>query len=197
VLLRKYGMHDIDEEKEIEKLQAEVENLENQLMEVEMKLVESLSEATGNFKNKLDAITEDMKKETINYIKDVADINESYHGEVKVYCEKLHEDFSKDIENGLNAWSEEQEDLTLLLSEKDTLMHLVESSHDTQQSKISDKENEITRGIVDDTNDYLKNLREKQHKRNRDIVKEVIELVKQLKEEIDSDRGNKSRDNHY
>ena len=55
-----------------DELVAMVDQLEDALMGVEMKLVDLLSTATADFKGKVDNQINDMKKETISYIKEIS-----------------------------------------------------------------------------------------------------------------------------
>ena len=55
-----------------DELVAMVDQLEDALMGVEMKLVDLLSTATADFKGKVDNQINDMRKETISYIKEIS-----------------------------------------------------------------------------------------------------------------------------
>ena len=62
-----------------------------------------------------------------------------------------------------------------LLIEKDPLIGHLDASKDFMDSSINKLETEITKAIQTEWQDILKQMLEAQHKRNRNIVKEIID----------------------
>ena len=71
-----------------------------------------------------------------------------------------------------------------LLIEKDPLIGHLDSSKDFMDSSINKLETEITKAILTEWQDILKQMQEKQHKRNRNIVKEIIDTCEMFRKEI-------------
>ena len=150
-----------------------------------MKLVDLLSTATADFKGKVDNQINDMKKETISYIKEISNQDAQFIVELKDHAQKLQEEFAKDLENdNLDMWNDQNPDLSLLLEDRDMLNQHIESSKDFQEGRIQDKESEINRALTDDWKETMEKLLKEQHDRNRDIVKETIELTQEFREKI-------------
>ena len=76
--------------------------LEDELLGKEMKLVEMLSEATGEFKQSLDSLSDDMKKMTETFIEDVLHTAELYHDELEKYCKAYQLEVAKEQELNQN-----------------------------------------------------------------------------------------------
>lgn len=71
-----------------------------------------------------------------------------------------------------------------LWTDKDALVTHLEASKENVDSKISEKENEINRSIADDWKTIHTNLIEAQHRRNRNIIEEVVTSCITFREEI-------------
>ena len=80
---KKKALRELDEEEYNEEVYMMIKEklavLEDDLLGKEMKLVEMLSEATAEFKQSLDQITDDMRKLTEAFVEDVLRTNEQYH----------------------------------------------------------------------------------------------------------------------
>ena len=72
-----------------DELVAMVDQLEDALMGVEMKLVDLLSTATADFKGKVDNQINDMKKETISYIKEISNQDVTTHRSYRRSLQKI------------------------------------------------------------------------------------------------------------
>ena len=71
-----------------------------------------------------------------------------------------------------------------LLIEKDPLIGHLDASKDSMDSGINKLETEITKAIQSEWQEILKNMQEKQHKRNRSIVKEIIDTCEMFRKDI-------------
>jgi hypothetical protein len=71
-----------------------------------------------------------------------------------------------------------------LWSDKDALVAHLEASKENVDSRISEKENEINRKIADDWRNTYTQLLEGQHKRNRNIIEEIVSSCMNFRDEI-------------
>lgn len=71
-----------------------------------------------------------------------------------------------------------------LLSDKDTLVGHLEASKENVDAKINDKETEITKAIAEDWKATEARILDQQHKRNREIIEEIIRTCIDFREEI-------------
>ena len=71
-----------------------------------------------------------------------------------------------------------------LWSDKDALVAHLEASKENVDSKISEKENEINRAIADDWKNTYTKLQEEQHRRNRNIIEEIVSSCLNFRDEI-------------
>jgi hypothetical protein len=160
-----------------------VEELEDKLMSVEMKLVESLADATDKFSKEVEAINNEMTSETSKFTKDVQGDVDKFIEELKGHAYKLNDEINKeDDNNAINQW--EDQDLIQLLYDRETVTQNFEQSKETQENKISEKENIIRSEINNDWKYTKEKLIEDQHNRNRNIIQEIIRMTKERKSNV-------------
>ena len=81
-----------------------------------------------------------------------------------------------------------------LLIEKDPLIVHLDNSKDFMEIGINKLETEITKAINTEWNEILRVMLEKQHKRNRGIIKEIVETCETFRKEITEDFTNLKAD---
>mmetsp|Transcript_8859 Transcript_8859/g.7836 ORF Transcript_8859/g.7836 Transcript_8859/m.7836 type:complete len:566 (+) Transcript_8859:2-1699(+) len=161
----------------------EVDVLEEQLMSVEMKLVEALGIATGDFGKEVDAINNEMVTESSKFTKGVQEDMDKFIVELRDHAYKLNEELNREDDNA-NMTNWDDQDLVQLLYDKETLTQYFEQSKETQENKISEKDNIIRSEINNDWKNTKEELLEEQHDRNRNIIQEIIKLAKDKKKEV-------------
>lgn len=174
-------------DEELDKYEAwtyqEVEALEDQLMSVEMKLVEALSLATVDFSKEIEAINNQMISESSKFTKGVQEDVDKFIAELRDHAYKLHEDLNREDDNAsLHNWGDDNE-LLQLIYDKDILTQYFEQCKETQENKISEKDNIIRSDINNDWKTTKEKLLEEQHDRNRNIILEIIQLSKDKKKD--------------
>ena len=163
----------------------EVGRIEDKLMSVEMKLVESLGIATGDFGKEVDAINNEMITESSKFTKNVQEEMDKFIAELREHAYKLNDDLNNEDDHNasLNNWDDQ--DLVQLLYDKETLTQYFEQSKETQENKISEKDNIIRSEINNDWKNTKEKLLEEQHDRNRNIIQEIIKLSKDKRQEVE------------
>lgn len=162
----------------------EVDALEDKLMAVEMKLVEALGIATSDFSKEVEAINAEMISESSKFTNNVQEDVDKFIAELREHAYKLNEELNKEDDSAnMNQYLEDQE-LVQLLYDKETLTQYFEQSKETQENKISEKDNIIRSDINNDWKNVKENLLEEQHSRNRNIIQEIIKLAKDKQREV-------------
>lgn len=161
----------------------EVDILEDKLMVVEMKLVEALTAATGEFSKEVEAINNEMTSESTKFTNDVQEDMNKFIAELRDHAYKLNEDMSREDENNLQRWDNEP-DLIQLLYDKETLTQYFEQAKENQENKISEKDNIIRSDINNDWKNTKEKIIEEQHDRNRNIIQEIIRMTKERKQQV-------------
>lgn len=180
----------------------EVEKLEDRLMEIEMNLVEALAEATGIFSNKVQDILQDMNNKTVEFIQKVTTSVTNFQNDLKEHANKQFDAFQRVIENNDEAemeyWqSDDKQNLLMLLEDKDMMNQYFEQSKDFQEGKIQEKESEITRALQDDWKNTYSQIEKDQHQRNRNIIKEIIEMKQEYLDKIEQEFKKIRREEDY
>ena len=161
----------------------EVDRLEEELMSVEMKTVEAFNIATSDFSKEVEAINNEMISESSKFTNNVQEDVDKFIAELREHAYKLNEDLNREDDNAnISQWDDQ--DLLQLLYDKETLTQYFEQSKETQENKISEKDNIIRSDINNDWKKTKEDLLEEQHDRNRNIIQEIIKLAKDKKSEV-------------
>lgn len=187
--------NDMAIEEEEGKLLDEVEKLEDELMQIEMLLQDALQAATSTFKDKVQVINQEMKKKTIEFIKFVAEEAENFHTMLRLHALEEQTKFETRISENEAALEEIENELDkdvyefqlVYFSDKDALIGLLDTSKETMESKIQEKEQVINKAILTLQDQTETKLQKGQHSRNRSIVKEIIATCENFRNEIKED----------
>jgi len=174
-------------DKELDTFQAkmfkEIDSLEEKLMTVEMRLVEILSVAVGDFNSKVDAINAEMNKLNSEYSKEVVELDKKFSVEIRDHAYKLHEEFMREADGNAEKWENDIE-LTNLLYEKEVMTQIIDLARDFQEQKILEKEGEIRAAIKSDWLATRESIDNEQHDRNRNIILEILRMKEEKKKEV-------------
>ena len=80
---------------------------------------------------------------------------------------------------------EYSDDARALLADKDTLMNAIQASHDAHTSKIDATEDGLVQNELKRFNDTVVADKAAEHKRNRDRVNEIYNLIDRNRAEIE------------
>lgn len=164
-------------------------------MEIEMLLQDALQIATGQFKEKVLLINGQMKAKTIEHIKFVAEEAENFNAMLRVHALEEQTKFELRTNENDNALEEIEAELEtevfdfqiIYFSDKDALVQMLDTSKETMETKVAEKEQLINRAILALQEQTEKNLTQGQHSRNRSIVKEIIATCENFRQEIKED----------
>lgn len=173
-----------------------VNETEDKLMEIEMILQDALHTAFTAFKDMTQAITNQQKEKIMDFIKKVQDAADEFNKEFFPYACKEQIDFIEEFtakqERG-EAFDDEGDDFNdklVVLGEKDDLIQMLEQSKDFIEKKINEKEIIINKGIGEEANRIQKTIETHQKKRNRGIVKDIINTCNGYRNEIATEFNN-------
>ncbi len=163
----------------------EIEHLEDELMNIELKLQEQLQAATTDFQERVKRILEDMKTKTSAFIAEVNAEMELFSAALKVYAHQEYErvqNMGDDVNNDQEQLSDQM--ITLLGEDPDFLNGKLEGSKENIELRVNDIESQIIRELMNDWKQTEHRIIEEQHHRNRTIVQEVIKTCDKFKKEI-------------
>jgi hypothetical protein len=125
-------------------MMGEIDKLEDALMNVELKLQESLQISTTDFQDRVKKIIDDMKVKTQAYIKEVNEIMELFSQDLKVYALAEYDRINS-MEEDLSGGDAEQmsDDMIHLMSDSDALNQHLEASKENIDSRVNDVESNI------------------------------------------------------
>ena len=165
-------------------LGAEIERLEDALMNVELKLQESLQVSTNDFQERVKKINEDMKNKTNVFISEVATEMDAFSTALKTYALQEYERFLTLGDDGGGESEQVSDTMLVLMSDLDVLNQHLEASKENVDSKVTEQETIINREQTKDWRNTETRITEEQHHRNRTIVQEIIKSAEKFRREI-------------
>ena len=134
-------------------------------------------------------IIEDMKGKTTNFIKDVQEEAANFNDNFRVYANEEFERVNallNDEDKAQEAELEFQNNDTFLelMAEADTLKQVLENSKENLETKIGEKEDQVSKGLTNDWQMTYQNIMEEQHKRNRNVIENIITKCEGFREEL-------------
>ncbi|XP_072860830.1 dynein regulatory complex subunit 3 isoform X2 [Chlorocebus sabaeus] len=168
-------------EKKILECSADVSELFNELMMLEMQLVEQLEETINMFERNIVDMVGLFIENVQSLMAQCRDLENHHH-------EKLLEISISTLEKIVKGNLDEDlpDDLRALFVDKDTIVNAVGASHDIHLLKIDNREDELVTRI----NSWCTRLVDKIHKdeimRNRKRVKEINQYVDHMQSELDN-----------
>mmetsp|Transcript_9710 Transcript_9710/g.13184 ORF Transcript_9710/g.13184 Transcript_9710/m.13184 type:complete len:515 (-) Transcript_9710:262-1806(-) len=154
--------------------------MKEQLMELEMQTVEVVQELNQEFERNYSELVDASKAQYATYFGTVRELENVYSDLVSQSANTLLDDF---VNNKLD--DNVTEDARNLLADKETLMNSVQASHDAHTSKIDGLEDALVQKELKDLNDIIAKDKAWEHKRNRDRIAEIYNLVERNKAEIE------------
>lgn len=157
------------------------DKLEEDLMAVEMRLVENLTEAMAKFQGQVQGINDAMETKTTDYFAYAVGQNENYRQElqehVKKEVEKFQKEYDKMAEEGEDEFEMDDYDDPELMErfgDPEQLTNDFDQMKDFQESKFVEREQKINALRKKDWDDQYSSLKKTQHNRSRNVVEEII-----------------------
>mmetsp|Transcript_16460 Transcript_16460/g.27686 ORF Transcript_16460/g.27686 Transcript_16460/m.27686 type:complete len:518 (+) Transcript_16460:341-1894(+) len=159
------------------------ENLEmrDQLMELEMQSVEVIDKLIQEFERSFAELVDATKGVLNSYFGVIRDLENMYFENVGASATSLLDDYSQ----GKMDPDDLAEEARTLLSDKDTLMNAVQASHDAHTSKIDSLEDLLINNETNRFNGMLAQDKVWEHKRNRDRIDEIYNLIERNKGDME------------
>ena len=155
--------------------------LEDDLMHVEIRLMQNLQEAMDDFKSRIDEINKTMDEETNKYFEDLEKFFSAYRDELLDHVKKVVDEFQVKMED---EGENEDEDVMFgvtnfqemmnFAADADQIGQIFDNMKESNEQKLSDRQNQITKMRNDAWNNEYTELKSSQHNRNRNIVQEIM-----------------------
>ncbi|XP_009498428.2 dynein regulatory complex subunit 3 [Phalacrocorax carbo] len=172
--------YDIAESKRAE-YKADILQLSEALMTLEMLIADQLEELIKDFKSNIDAIASTFTENVKGMMTQCRDLENRHHEKLlEVSITTLEKSVKNELDEDLPA------DVRMLLVDKNTIVNAVNASHGIRLLKIDKRE----RDIISNTYRWQASVTEKAFQneidRNRDRVREIIQYIDNLQEELDN-----------
>lgn len=169
--------------------------LQSELLEIEMKLQDALSNSRKNFFSRVKSIIDEMNQlnmdYNINVHSEVAGFNEKFREAALIENEKFLAQYKKAELAGeaeIEAFIEEvtenngKEYLEMMsgFTDQETLIAALDSFKEIVENRIQGYESLINNAIKNDWVDYETKMSNSQHTRNREIIQEIVENTKRF-----------------
>jgi len=175
-----------DNGQDIMDLRTDTEDLEHELLDIEMQFVEMEDGGIKDFGYKLDDYIKDMNKTVVDVFEkfkaDVGILKSNINKVTQEELDRYQEYASPDNVSEEKPYTDDQE---YFFENRDGVLSVVSQFIENVEGKIFKKETEITEAIGKFTKDFTDNLKENQYERNRRNVNNIINLIAQLRDQID------------
>jgi hypothetical protein len=180
----------------LEDLKADVENLYDELMGLEVLLVEQMYDLIAEFEEAYKVMVERNVATIGNAFRELAEAEGKYnnlvHRELADLMEKMHKEEKP---------FEDQPEVFALLSDRDSIKGSVATSNDNHSLKIANKEDSVTAQEKSTSEALYEKFRMVEYERNRFRVAEISELVTNYKnviqDKLDLEPADEDEDGNY
>jgi len=170
----------------IEVLKKELKQLDADLMRIEMDHFDlAWTQAQIKFNATLETITNEMNKKTQTFKDDISVSNKKYHSVLRDIFQVNYDDIANRVNEVVSDNDPNREEILNAFGERETLLSVAESSNTTQSNKIDETCNYILTLLANVKSAFLKKLFDRIISRNRKVVKEIMQLLKDQEKEID------------
>jgi len=157
------------------------EKMRDELSELEMQMVEVMDDLNQEFERSFQDLVDGTKQAVSTYFSTIRDLEIVYFEAVTANALRLMEEYA----SGKIDPDEYSDDARALLADKDTLMNAIQASHDAHTSKIDATEDGLVQNELKRFNDTVVADKAAEHKRNRDRVNEIYNLIDRNRAEIE------------
>ena len=183
-VIRTYDMSDQDEaadEALKDVINPELKKLEHVLIDKEMQLVERINESIDRFEKSLKACVDGIKDETKGYQEEMNKEIDLFIAEVEKVKEEQLKQFFAENANMENYTQEQRE----VYTDKEGLNSAVTLLSEEIKNMIFNIEEETNKFYDEEMENFITTFKEERHDRNRNHIREVMELVKEKREKIE------------
>lgn len=163
-----------------------INELEHLLIDKEMQLVERVNEAVDRFEKSLKACIEGIKDETKSYQEEMNKEIDLFFTEVEKVKEEQLKQFFSETANADNYSQEQRE----VYQDKEGLNSSVTLLGEEMKNLIFQIEEDVNKYYEEEMESFLTNFKEEKHDRNRIHIWEIMELVKDKRERIQTTLDN-------
>lgn len=163
----------------LQDLRKEVQKLYDDLMDTEMILVEQLNDIIEEFRERYSQFVAANSQKIANTFRELADVETWYYEQLTQLIETQVRAYQKD------ETTFDDPDVKQMLSDRDALKTLAETSHDNQKSRIAAKEDLVREKEESTATQLIARYTQDEYERNRYRVSEINELIKTYNAEID------------
>ena len=172
----------VDEDEYGDMLKGELNQMETNLMDIEMCLKAVLLTATQQFKEKVNAINNDIRTKTDEFIQHVKELAETFNQDLKAYALEYQPQFVEFAnENAENPEYQNNDEFDFKYEQfesRDIVLEKLERSGATWETELSAIEQNIKKAMNKEWDAKAQSVTEQQQMRNRQIIKEIIDTVK-------------------
>ena len=158
-----------------------IDELENVLIDKELQLVERINEAIDRFEKMLKAVVETIKEEAKTFQEESNKEVESYFGEIEKVRDEQMKLFSADNPNVEQFTSEQRE----VYAERDLLNNAISTLVEEYKNMVFRIEEKASKGYDEQLEKFVTDFKEDKHNRNRNHIREIMELVQDKRKKID------------
>jgi hypothetical protein len=170
--------HDLLERKLID-LRSDIDQLYNALMELELCQVDINEGFLSTYEKLLKEAFDKASDHLVSYFVVLRDLEQSNHNNVMAAATLQHDKYiAGELETTL------ADEGRHILQDKDTLLNIVNGSHDAHIAKIDAREDELSKREADLYNRWIKEARDAENHRNRTRVSEVLGYCTRNRTEI-------------
>lgn len=153
--------------------------LRDKLMELEMQTVEIVSDLCQEFERNYSELVDANKQHYNGYFTQIRDLENVYFDSVTGQAMTLLDEFAQ------NKLEDIHDDARSLLQDKDTLLNSVQASPDAHTSKMDGLEDVLINQEINRCNGLFEGDKAWEHKRNRDRISEIWNLIDRNKVDIE------------
>ncbi|KXS22377.1 outer arm dynein light chain 1 [Gonapodya prolifera JEL478] len=178
VIMTSHSAMDIDNA--LSHLKEELDTLSNNLMTAEMTIVEQFEDVIRDFEKAYAELVQSVNETVQSSFARLRDLENEFH-------EKINDIILTAFDRLIKSDMEDIDDeIRELLSDKDALANLVNSSHDSRISKLDHDEDTVTSGHARDLEATILGTHEREWNRNRMRVCEIVSFIEKCRSEIEA-----------
>jgi hypothetical protein len=188
ISLRTFEQSDQDDlaEDALKEIYPKINDLEHVLIDKEMQLVERINEAIDRFEKSLKACVDQIRDETKSYQEDMNKEIDSFFTEVEKVKEEQLKQFFSETSNADNYTQEQRE----VYTDKEGLNSSVTLLGEEMKNLIFQIEEDVNKYYEEEMETFTVTFKEEKHERNRNHIREIMELVEEKRQRIQSTLDN-------
>lgn len=181
----------------LDEARVDCEKLHDQLLDIEMNLVDKSQQSQNELEKQLSGIESSFREGSTEHFRNVEELENGFYEAVSQLCANLMERISTAEDGEEDEFFSEE--CRALLSDRDALTNAISGSHDIHIGKLLAQEDAIREQASVMYQQILNDIKEKEWKRNRSRVAEIIHLKEKNLLEIQElcDELNRTEENYY